>query len=364
MTTAFREALKGGNRTLSNPLVGAVVVKKGKIISKGHHAFFGGPHAEEMALKKAGKKAKGADLYITLEPCSSTGKRPPCTDLIIQYGIKNVFFASPDVHPLNAGKAVKSLRSSGITARQTGTRELLNKYNAPFVKGIRQSMPYVFLKAAMSMDGKLCDSRGQSRWITSPESRHAVHDLRSRVNAVLVGARTFQTDNPRLNIRIPVKRKYDEPVKIIVTSSGNLDISHNLIRSSRYGRVLIATTRKGKARIEKKIKKCPKHLTIESFPSISGKISLKKLLQRLYMDHHISSLLVEGGAKTLTSFIQQGLYDSLSLFLAPRFFGTGKKSLPLLSVPLPESAGKKPVHTITRYCRSGPDLLVVLERNS
>ena len=178
MEMAFKEALKGTNRTLTNPLVGAVVVKNGNIVGYGHHAYFGGQHAEEQALIKAGKSSKGSDLYVTLEPCSSYGKRPPCTDIINKFGVKNVYFESYDLNIENNKKASKYLKKFGINSFKIDTGlPSLSEYNAAYVKIVKQKLPFIILKAGLTLDGKLCDKNGCSKWITSQASRIFSHKL-------------------------------------------------------------------------------------------------------------------------------------------------------------------------------------------
>jgi diaminohydroxyphosphoribosylaminopyrimidine deaminase / 5-amino-6-(5-phosphoribosylamino)uracil reductase len=359
---AFREALKAKNLTRTNPLVGALVVRNGKIISRGHHLFFGGPHAEEVALNKAGALARGADLYVTLEPCSTYGKRPPCTSLIKDSGIKNVYFGSSDINPVNAGKAVHILKKHGILAQKIPCGNLQDKINAPYIKYIKKGLPYVLLKAAVSLDGKMCDSTGRSRWITSPDSRKYGHILRSQVNAVLIGSNTFNMDDPRLTVRAAVKGRFSDPDKVILTSDGNIATDHSLFSRPQEGRVIIATTPKGKNRIQYKMKNIPSHVFLETFRGQKGSIPLKDILKRLASRYQIASVLVEGGANVLTQFLEKKLFDLIYLFIAPRFFGTKGHTCPLYAGRSPEIAKNLPSLRIAECRRTGPDVLLVLKK--
>ncbi|MBN1522347.1 MAG: bifunctional diaminohydroxyphosphoribosylaminopyrimidine deaminase/5-amino-6-(5-phosphoribosylamino)uracil reductase RibD [Candidatus Aureabacteria bacterium] len=363
MQMAFREAKKAGNRTRTNPLVGAVIVKNGKVISRGYHSFFGGLHAEEVALKKAGNKAKGADLFVTLEPCSTFGKRPPCTHLIQEYGIKSIYFASYDVNPVHSHKAANILKKKGIAVHQIPFEKEQNELNAPYIKCMTSHIPFIILKAGLTLDARLCDQKGNSKWITSKASRVIAHSLRARVNAVLIGAKTFNSDNPRLNIRLKKRNPFDEPDKIILSSSGKLNPRHRLFdQRLKKSRVIVATTPQGKKHFLKLFKEVPRHVFIETFQSSSKKFPLKPLLKKLVRRYCVSSLLVEGGADTLSLFFNADLYDRIVLFYSPRFFGTGRKTCPLFSRKTTHLASQNLRHRISCIQRTGPDVMLVIER--
>ena len=240
MKKALTLAARGRGRTSPNPMVGAVIVKSGKIIASDYHKKAGGPHAEILVLKTAGKRAKGATLYVSLEPCCHTDKKtPPCTRAIIRSGIKKVVAAMIDPNPKVSGMGLKELRKAGIeTVSGIMEKEAL-KLNEAFIKHITAKEPFVILKIAQSLDGKIATAKGESRWITGEKAREYVHRLRNEVDAILVGIGTVKKDNPSLDCRIKGGRN---PYRIIVDS--RLDISLNAkVLKHRDNKTIIATIR-------------------------------------------------------------------------------------------------------------------------
>ena len=251
---AFELAAKAANRVHPNPRVGAVVVKNGRIVGEGFHFVCGENHAEVNALLQAGEKARGADLYVTLEPCTTHGRTPPCTDAIISYGIRRVFFGAKDYNPDNQNKAAEVLHKHNIEAIFVDYQKQQDDLNKPFIWGLKSEIPYIHIKAGISLDGKICDSEGHSRWITSEASRAYVQSIRKQCDAIGVGANTFNKDNPSLNIRLPSDSYFKDPAKIIFSSTGNLDLKHSLLSKPTEGEVIILTTVKGVQQLEGKIK--------------------------------------------------------------------------------------------------------------
>ena len=285
-----------------NPLVGAVIVKDGKIIAEGYHRAYGKNHAErEAILKLAGKKlvkncARGATLYVNLEPCAHHGKTPPCTDIIIEAGIKKVVFAVRDPNPkMKKLNSVRILKKAGIKVVYPVLEKEARELNKFFFKNQTKHLPYITLKSAVTLDGKIADARGKSKWITGRKARAAVHQLRLAHDAVLVGKNTVLKDNPRLNIRLPGIKK--ENYKIVLGARNQFPKNTKLLKDR-------------------------KAIFVDSSAS-----SLKELLSRLYKKQHICSILVEGGAAVNTSFLQAGLIDEWQLFIAPKVFG--KNALPV-----------------------------------
>jgi diaminohydroxyphosphoribosylaminopyrimidine deaminase/5-amino-6-(5-phosphoribosylamino)uracil reductase len=283
MRLALAEAEKGRGRTHPNPVVGAVVVRNGRVLSRAHHEKAGLPHAEVNALRRAGRRARGADVYLTLEPCNHHGRTPPCTEALISAGVRRVFFGSPDPNPLVDGHGARRLRKAGIEVRSGVLRAACDASNETWFKFITAGVPYVVLKAAITLDGKLATREGNSRWISSPQSRRLVHRWRNELDAVLVGAGTVRADDPRLTVR--GLRSGRNPVRVVLGA---------IPRRARMLR--------------------------EPGETVAERGPLRAVLRRL-AKRGITSLLVEGGAKVHGAFLQAGLWDELRLFIAPKVFG-------------------------------------------
>lgn len=271
MQYALSLALKGLGQTSPNPTVGAVIVKNNHIVGSGWHKKAGLPHAEINALRAAGKKARGADLYVTLEPCCHFGRTPPCTDAIIKAGIKRVFYGMKDPNPKVADKGLKILKGAGIKIVGPILEDACIKLNRPFVKWITSGVPYVTAKIAITLDGKIADYKGNSKWISNEAARDYAHTLRAASDIVMVGAGTAKKDRPKLNVRLKGFRG-KQPLPIVVGSK-------------------------------------------------SGKrVNLKKLLQELGAAG-FQSVLVEGGSELHTELIRQRLVDYIVVFIAPKLLG-------------------------------------------
>ena len=313
MALALLEAERGRGRTHPNPIVGALVVRGGRVIARGHHARAGGPHAEVEALREAGVKARGAELFVTLEPCNHHGRTPPCTDAIIAAGLRRVMVGSTDPNPLVQGRGIARLRRAGIEVATGLLREECDRANEQWFKFITLKMPWVHLKAAITLDGKLATSSGDSRWVSGPESRALVHLLRDRLDGVLIGVGTALADDPQLTAR---GRGQRNPVRIVVDSNARLPPKARLFREP--GTTLLAclesadASRLGAA----EILRCKER---------AGRVDLRDLLRRLAA-RGLTSLLVEGGAQLHGAFLQGQLWDELSLFVAPKLAGEGALS--------------------------------------
>jgi diaminohydroxyphosphoribosylaminopyrimidine deaminase/5-amino-6-(5-phosphoribosylamino)uracil reductase len=282
MRAALAEAALGRGRTHPNPIVGAVVVKGSRIIARGHHAAAGLPHAEVNALKTAGAKARGADLYVTLEPCNHHGRTPPCTQTILAAGIKRVFYGSRDPNPNVDGGGAKKLQRSGVEVRQILSGES-DAANEMWLKFITKGLPWVVLKAAITLDGKLATSSGDSKWISSEASRALVHQWRNELDAVLVGAGTARADNPLLTVRNVQQGR--NPVRIVL---GKLPPRAKMLR--------------------------------EPGETLQLQGPLRKVLKRIAA-RGLTSVLVEGGAAVHGAFLREKLWDELRLFISPRIAG-------------------------------------------
>ncbi|NPA32602.1 MAG: bifunctional diaminohydroxyphosphoribosylaminopyrimidine deaminase/5-amino-6-(5-phosphoribosylamino)uracil reductase RibD [Aquificae bacterium] len=311
MKRALELAKSRKGYTHPNPTVGAIVVKEGKVVSEGVHERAGSPHAEVVAIERAGQKARGATLYVTLEPCSHWGRTPPCTDLIIRSGISRVVVATTDPNPLVSGKGIKKLKESGIEVEVGVLEEEAKELNEDFFTYITQKRPYVTLKWAQSADGKLATLSGSSKWLTSPESRKRAHELRREASAVLVGVNTVIRDDPLLTVRlVPSER---QPVRIVIDPSLRIPLDAKLVRNKEAPTWVI--TKEG----GKKKKELEK-LGVEVF--VLDDLSVKNILKVLY-EKEIMHLLVEGGARTLSHFLKEGIFDRVCVFTAPKLMGEG-----------------------------------------
>ncbi len=316
MKRALRLARKGEGRTSPNPMVGAVIVKDGIIVGEGYHKRFGDKHAEVVALEMAGEKAKGSTMYVNLEPCSHYGKTPPCADAILKAGVKKVCFSMIDPNPMVSGKGAGRLLKGGVEL-SIGLLEKEAVYlNAPFVFIHTLKRPFVNLKIASTMDGRIATHTGDSRWITSYPSRKLVHRWRSVYDAVLVGIGTILMDDPMLNVRFVKGR---DPMVVVLDKDLRIPWNSKVLANKN---VVIFTSHKGEKgkELERMGKKVIEVGACGSF------LDLREVLQRL-MEMGVSSVLVEGGGKVFTSFIECGLADKITLFLSPKMIGGPKTFL-------------------------------------
>ncbi len=321
MRMALRLAEKARGRTSPNPMVGAVVVKDGKIISRGWHRKAGEPHAEAVALKKAGAAAEGATLYVTLEPCSHTGKRtPPCSPLVIQSGITRVVVAMTDPNPKVSRGGVKALGAAGIDVITGVVEAEASKLNEAYIKHITTGMPFVTLKIAQTLDGKIATSSGESKWITGEKAREEAHRLRDINNAILVGINTVLKDNPSLTTRIPGGR---DPLRVIVDSTLRIPLNAKVLTQKSSAKTIVATLASAPKGKTTKLQKAG--VEVLMVKSAQGRVDLRDLMKKLgKMD--IMSVLVEGGAEINFSVLKSGIVDKAVLFVAPMLM-TGKDAL-------------------------------------
>ena len=317
---ALKEARKGIGKVSPNPMVGCVIVKNGKIIGKGYHKKYGGNHAEINAINSAQTSVKNSSVYITLEPCSIYGNTPPCVDRLIKEGVKKVIIGTKDPNPLVNGRGIYKLKKANIDVRYGVNNKNCLELNKFFNKFMNKGIPYVTLKAAVTLDGKIADENGKSKWISSIESRMYVHKLRSEYDAVLVGINTVVKDNPSLNVRMVKGRN---PKKIVLDSSLRINLKSKVFDSSVYGDLIVITSQKSKVK-KRKIKLLEKESVKILFvnENSDGNLNLKNVLKKLAKEK-ITSVLVEGGSKIFNSFIRQKLFDEIQLFVCPKIFGKG-----------------------------------------
>ena len=318
----MREALKiAGNargRTSPNPLVGAVIVKDGKIIAEGWHRQAGTPHAEVHALNMAGELAKGATLYVTLEPCSYFGRTPPCANAIVKAGIKRVVTAMSDPNPKVAGKGLQILKDAGIEVEVGLLEDEARKLNEVFIKWVTIGKPFVTLKTAMSLDGKIVTATGQSKWITSEASRQRVHEMRDIHDAIMVGIETVLKDNPMLTTRIFSGRN---PIRIVVDSNARTPLASNIVTNHQV-KTIIAVTENAPIERVNALKKSGIEII---FAGGSERVDLNILMNEL-AKREITSVLLEGGGTLNFALLEAGLIDKVCAFIAPKIIG-GRSAL-------------------------------------
>jgi diaminohydroxyphosphoribosylaminopyrimidine deaminase/5-amino-6-(5-phosphoribosylamino)uracil reductase len=321
MRMALRLAKKAKGRTSPNPMVGAVVVKNGKILSTGFHHRAGEAHAEAIALRKAGPAARGATLYVTLEPCSHTNKRtPPCTPLVMQSGVKRVVVAMIDPNPHVSGGGIKALRKAGIETVTGVLQQEALRLNEAFVKYITTGMPFVTLKIAQTLDGKIATASGESQWITGEKSREEGHRLRDTNDAILVGVNTVLKDKPSLTARIPNGR---DPVRVVLDSRLRIPLAAKVLTQKSASKTIVATLTAAPTTKIKKLRDAG--ADVLPVKSAQGRVDLRDLLRKLGK-RGIMSVLVEGGAEVHASAINAGIADKVVLFIAPMLM-TGVDSL-------------------------------------
>ncbi len=324
MERALNLAALGRGRTSPNPMVGAVLVRAGLIVGEGYHAKVGGDHAEVVALKAAQGAARGAVCYVTLEPCAHHGKTPPCTEALIEAGIAKVVVAAHDPNPLVAGRGVQVLREAGVSVEVGLLQEQAVRLNEAYLKFIRTGDPFVLLKAALSLDGKLGTRTGDSQWITGDPARHRVHEIRNGVDAVVVGIGTVLRDDPILTTRMDGQEGRD-PLRVVVDSRGRLPHTARLLRSGTRPPLVAVGPRISPTRFRQLQRQ---GIEVTVLPTAEGGLSLPGLIRELGR-RQITSVMIEGGGKLATSALQAGIVDKLILMLAPILIG-GKKAPTLL----------------------------------
>ena len=323
MRMALKLAEKGSGKTSPNPMVGAVIVKNGKIVGSGYHRQAGDRHAEVFALQQSSKNNKSATLYVNLEPCCHFGQTPPCTEEIIKSGIKRVVCAMVDPNPKVKGKGIEILKKNKIKIEVGLLEEEAKKLNEAYIKYMTTGLPFVILKWASTLDGKIATVDGDSKWISNDQSRKFAHKLRSQVDAVLVGVDTMIKDDPELNTRL-VKGK--NPVKIILDTKGRMSLNSKIVSNAKSERTILATVCADKERFKNsnlgvwKLKENQK-----------GQVDLLALLKKAG-ENKITSILVEGGQKVLTSFMQDKLVDKVYCFMAPKIIGKGLDAVAELGI--------------------------------
>lgn len=318
MQQALALAREGVGWVSPNPLVGCVIVRQGEVVGRGYHQRYGGPHAEVFALQEAGPQAHGAVLYVNLEPCSHTGKTPPCADAVIQAGPRRVVIAGRDPNPLVAGRGIARLEAAGI-AVTTGVCEAdAKKLNEAFLKYITTRRPFVTLKSAITLDGKIATRTGASRWITGEEARQHGHLLRHAADAMLVGVGTVLQDDPQLTTRL-LDRQGVNPLRVIVDSTLRIPPTAHILDVAAERRTLVATTARASETLCDRLRR--RGVEVVCLPAADdGRVHLAALLSYLG-EHGMASVLVEGGATLSAALLRQRLVDKVVFFIAPKIMG-------------------------------------------
>ncbi len=324
MNRAIELADRGKGWVNPNPLVGAVLVRNGRIIGEGWHDRCGGLHAERNAFEHCRENPEGATLYVTLEPCCHYGKTPPCTEAVIEHGIARVVVGLTDPNPLVAGKGIEALRNAGIEVVTGVEEEKIREQNRIFLKFITARMPWIVMKIAMTLDGKIATYTGDSQWVTDDEARRKVQDMRRTYMGIMVGAGTVKADNPMLNCRL--KEEVRQPIRIVVDSGAGLEPACRLVETAGEYRTIVAHTRR--APEEKLSLLRRKGVELLLCPEEEGRVELKALLKQLAI-LGIDSVLLEGGGQLNEAFLRNGFVDEVCAFIAPKIIGGKEAKTPV-----------------------------------
>ncbi|MGZ3592791.1 MAG: bifunctional diaminohydroxyphosphoribosylaminopyrimidine deaminase/5-amino-6-(5-phosphoribosylamino)uracil reductase RibD [Syntrophales bacterium] len=350
MKRALSLARRGEAWVTPNPMVGAVIVKKGRIIGEGYHQKFGGNHAEINAINDVGEPIKGATIYINLEPCTHYGKTPPCIERVIAAKPARVVIGTPDANPVVAGKGIEALKRHGIKTTVGVLEESCKELNEKFFKFMRTGIPFVTLKFAQSIDGRIATASGHSRWISSGQSLKFAHALRSHHDAVLVGLGTLSKDDPELTVRLVRGRN---PLRIVADSHLRMSLEARILKDQDKAKTMVVTTnnadREKRARLE--------DLGIEVVTVDTDedrRVDLMRLLMELGK-RNISSVLVEGGAAIITSILAEQLPDRIVIIIAPKIVGKGLDAIGDLGI---KSISESLILAYRKIRRLGDDLII------
>jgi diaminohydroxyphosphoribosylaminopyrimidine deaminase / 5-amino-6-(5-phosphoribosylamino)uracil reductase len=345
MELALKLAERGKGLTSPNPMVGCIIVKRGRIVGKGFHKKSGAEHAEILAIQDAGKKAANSTMYVTLEPCSHWGKTPPCTEKIMEAGVREVIIGMKDPNPLVHG--YMELKARGLKTKIGILEDDAKKLNEPYLKWIKTKKPFVMIKVAMSADGKIATKSGDSKYITSKEARTVVHKLRTEADAVMVGINTVIRDNPQLTPRLC---KGNDPLKIVVDSGLKMPKNCKLMKFPNQ-LIVAATAKASKSSIQKLQDKGVR--VIITKPD-KGMVNLKELMKVLGKSD-ITSIMIEGGSELNSSAIKSRLVDKIMIFTAPKIIGNGKGAIGNLGI----TKITKAINLKSPVCRNvGKDMLI------
>ncbi len=353
MRRAIELAKQGEGWTSPNPLVGAVVVKNGRMIGEGYHARYGEYHAERNALMACMEPTEGADLYVTLEPCCHYGKQPPCVEAIVQAGIRRVFVGSDDPNPLVAGKGIRYLRERGIEVRTHVLKEECDRLNLVFFHYIQTRTPYVVMKYAMTMDGKIAAYTGASKWVTGEEARANVQRERHRYRGIMVGVGTVLADDPMLSCRMSGGRN---SVRIVCDTHLRTPVDSQLVRTAKEIPTILAVCETDRNRYQPYEEAGCEILTLSE---VEGHVDLKTLMKKLG-EEQIDSILLEGGGTLNWAALKNGIVQEVHTYVAPKLFGGAEAKTPVEGQGVADPA--EAVHLKVKEIRKlGDDLLIESE---
>lgn len=353
MRMALDLAFKGAGYVSPNPMVGAVVVKDGGVVGQGYHQAVGGPHAEVNAIDDAGDQAFEATLYVTLEPCNHQGRTPPCTQKIIDAGIRQVIVAMADPNPNVAGGGNVYLQSKGVDVTCGICEQEAVRLNESFIKYIRTGRPFVVLKMAATLDGRIATRTGHARWVTGPQAREFVHQLRHNMDGIMVGVGTAKADDPELTCRIESGQAVD-PIRVVLDTHLSLSPTARMLNQSSSAKTIIVCA--PDAEKQKKANLQNRGAKILEVSLEHGRIDLKMLMDQLG-DQGITSLLIEGGAQVAASILQAGVADKVHFFYAPKIMG-GEDGIPMFAGQGPDKMDQCLSVKEAHVSRMGHDILV------
>lgn len=353
MKLAIELAKKGTGWVNPNPLVGACIVKDNRVIGQGYHQMFGGLHAEREALKHCTQSPKGATMYVTLEPCCHYGKTPPCTEAIIQSGIKKVVIGSLDPNERVAGKGIAQLKEHGIDVVTNVCKQQCEALNPVFFHYIQTKTPYVVMKYAMTLDGKIATYTGESKWITGEKAREQVHKDRHRYSAIMVGIGTVLQDDPQLTCRLPNTK---QPIRIVCDTTLKIPLTSNVVQTANQVQTWIATCSDN---IEKKEQLKQYGCRILQFSKEYNTIPLTTLMKQLG-EEKIDSILLEGGGTLNWNALSEGIVNKIQCYIAPKIFGGEMSKTPVGGVGIRNPMEAVSVTNMT-YSTIGEDILLEAE---
>lgn len=350
MGAALRLARRAAGRTSPNPMVGAVVVRQDRVVGRGHHARAGTEHAEVVALRDAGTAARGATLYVNLEPCSHFGRTAPCVRAVIEAGIRRVVAGMIDPNPAVAGGGVQALKDAGIRVDVPVREDDCRRLNEAFVKHVTRGLPFVTLKLAASLDGRIATATGDSRWVTGPAARRYVHRLRNELDAVLVGSGTVLADDPQLTCRLPGGR---DPLRVVLDGRLRTPLTARLVTQPHPEKTVLVTRNDAPADRRKRLEDLG--VQVWRFPADRGRVSFRRVLRKLARAG-VLSVLVEGGAVTAARAVSEKAVDKVLCFYAPKFIGA--EGLPMVGGLGIERMRQTPHLSGPAVRRVGEDILV------
>lgn len=378
MLRAIELAKKGSGFVNPNPAVGAVIVKNGKIIGEGYHHAYGSLHAERDAFANLIESAKGATIYVTLEPCCHYGKQPPCTEAVIENEIAKVVVGSRDPNPVVSGKGCKQLRDHGIEVVEDFMRKECDEINPAFFHFIQTGKPYVVMKYAMTLDGKIATRTGASKWITGEEARRHVHRTRTMYSAIMAGIGTVIADNPMLNVRLEddqhkccCKQTYYQPVRIIIDSKLRIPLDSNIVKTADRQRTVVACSISGmeevaastgqtsgeNTAVADKIRKLKEAgVEIICCSNEAGEVDLNKVIDWM-VDQRLDSVLIEGGGTIHEAALKAGIVNHVMAYVAPKLFGGMEARTPVEGAGV-EQPSDSPELSLTKITHLGTDILL------